>query len=204
MTTSASTAFLLNLRPLDRVQVCDPSSVREAFLGCTMRRAELPWWFYQGLRADGALVLRSPGGFTSYIDPADVVDVRRGELIRLRAMSHLTYKQHLATRRGPQDRPPDALYLQASLLYVQKDRWGGVGCYVDFDAKEHNKDRFLAPVHSDDRLRIESMASRRVMPVVAPGAANWSADFDENTKAAATRRSVLRSLASVGWTLRQV
>jgi hypothetical protein len=198
MNRTVNAAFLLNLQLLDRVQVCDPKATRDCFLDHSPSRGAFPWWFYQGLRDDGFLALRSPSGFLSFVDPVHVVDVRRGELVRLRAMSHLTYLQHLSSRRSSQDRPDDALYLPASLLYVQKDRWGGIACYVDFDAKEHNKASFIAPLHEGDIKRVKALVSRRAMPVISPTAGNWSADFDDAAKASATRRTVRRSLAELG------
>ena len=164
-------ANVLGLRPLDRVQVNDAHEIREmgalAQIGC---KSDLPFLYFQRVREDGLLEVRSPGGYVTSLAPADVCDVRFGDPMIVRAMPHA---QFMTRSRLPVDqrqgRPGDESYAPAYVLYAQKDRWGRVDQVgVWFLDPALNGDKpFHAPVHDDDRACLAQKATRMNMPEMA-------------------------------------
>lgn len=184
--TALSLGQALGLHPLDRVLVNTQRTLREARTPHPSRQdlpLELPYWFFQFVRDDGLLCLRSPGGYADYVSPLDICDVIRSEPVKVRAMPLAIWLQR--QRLPPQERPNapgDQCYASASVLYASKDRWGHCAYYVLFDNPHWNSPNDgrtrWAPIHDDDRREVERRTRRTLMPVVAPVGhlANWSAD----------------------------
>lgn len=172
---------VMGLRPLDRVQVNSRAVLAEFRIEQWRRtEADLPWWFFQRQLPDGRLVVRSPGGFCSTIEPTDVCDVLLQEPVRVRAMPRKTFLARLSQPLSDRGRPPEGGdYAPASVLYVVRDRWRRIDqVFVQFDDDALNdSDTYAAPIHGQDLAGLDAVATRVPMPVVSPNrTAPYSAD----------------------------
>jgi hypothetical protein len=176
-----SLSSALGLRPLDRVQLADRRRLAE--LSLDRRKsgdgAVLPFLFFQRVKADGMLELRSPGGSVVDADPLEVCDVMAGEPITLLAMPRCVHARlALLSKQRAEVAGLDS-YRPAMVRYVIKDRWHRVDrVFVTFedDALNIGAHGFAAPVNRDDVARLARLATRANMPVMGRGSANASAD----------------------------
>jgi|GEM_PF-5730357 len=178
--TAATLAAMLGLRPLDRVQLNDPHAIREMRTGAHFgdQQAELPFMYFQRVRPDGLLELRSPGGYMTTASAADICDVVPGEPVLVRAMTPTAFLSRTKLSHVErQPAPGPECYAKAHVLYVMKDRWGRVDqIFVWFVDPAHNGDKpKAAPLHQDDRARLANVR-RTAMPVSSNYAGNSSAD----------------------------
>ncbi|MYM92666.1 hypothetical protein [Duganella vulcania] len=164
------------------MQLNDARQISEMQLAPQMGygQLELPFLFFQRVLPDGRLELRSPGGYQTYASPADVCDVIPGTMLKVRAMPRQVFLARLALPHNEIGKPPGVeCYASASVLYVEKDRWGRVDrTFVWFDDDELNdaEAAWPGPIHPDDRAAVASQARRACMPVVTPkGGASYSA-----------------------------
>lgn len=171
----------LGLRPLDRVQINDKREIQEMRMAPQLGygSCDLPFLFYQRVREDGRLEVRTPGGYVTAVRPEDVCDFRPGKPLLVRAMPE---KVFLLRSRLPlserQQRPGSECYAEAYVLYVTKDKWGRVDqTFVWFTDPKLNSDRSKpAPIHDDDRARVAEHARRTNMPVMNKYSGNYSSD----------------------------
>lgn len=71
---------LLSLRPLDLVEISSKDVIKEARYFSRMNMGasiDTPYWFFQRIDSDGAIVVASPSGYTEKIDATDISNVIR-------------------------------------------------------------------------------------------------------------------------------
>ena len=174
---------MLGLRPLDRLQINDAHENRERLSWIRMghqQDCELPFYYFQRILADGRLEVCSPGGYLTAIDPTDACDIFRGEPVMVRAMPKSIFIERLKLTIQERNLPlgPES-YADAYVMCVEKDRWSRVDrVFVSFvDPSLNQGERFSAPIHPEDRQRLNALARRTLMPVVTPKhGAGYSAD----------------------------
>lgn len=173
----------LGLRPLDRVQVGDAKAIREAGfdrISVNHQATSLPFWFFTSVATNGQLRLMSPGGYVHDVDAIDIVDIRRADPIRVRAMPQGTFLERLRLSvKDRQQAPGPDCYEPAMLLYAQRDRWGNFDYAVAFEDEALNTEGYcnrFAPLHDEDRRKIRTLTNRTRMPVRSTSSASWSAD----------------------------
>lgn len=181
MASLLTLAHALGLRPLDRVQLNSQHQLREmrndAYLG--RAHADLPFWFFQRITPDGLLEVMSPGGSTEHVAATDVCDIIRGEPIEVLAMPQKVFIQRLRLPLHERGQPaPQDSFSPAYVRWVRKDRWNRLDkVHVTFHDDALNcSPLFSAPVWAADRDALQARMSRRLMPIVGPGAASYSAD----------------------------
>ena len=109
---------------------------------------------------------------------------------------------HVWLRRAREraDAPSAADYAPARLLWARKDRWGRPEAYVDFIDQQLNAPNEgthrIAPLGTEDQLRLTQLATRRNMPVVGRASASSSADAGEKQAAARARAVVSQLIAA--------
>ena len=178
--SSITLAQTLGLRPLDRVQINNAHEIYE--FKCFAKRDEhfdLPFFYFQRTLKSGMIEVRSPGGYTTEVDPLDICDIIRGEPVTVRAMPRRTFIERSRLSIADRQKSPSAdCYFEAYVLYITKDRWGGVDATVWFKDESLNDDKpFSAPVMDDDRAKLVTNARRTIMPVQNRNSyANYSAD----------------------------
>lgn len=181
MASLLTLAHALGLRPLDRVQLNSQHQLREMRNDAHLGRAEadLPFWFFQRITPDGLLEVMSPGGSTEHVTATDVCDIIRGEPIEVLAMPQDVFIQRLRLPLHERSRPaPQDSFAPAYVRWVTKDRWNRLDkVHVTFHDDAFNlSPRFSAPVWAADRAALQARMSRRLMPIVGPGSASYSAD----------------------------
>lgn len=172
-------ARLLNLKPLDRVQLNDRREINEMQFSVQLGygQMDLPFLYFQRVCADGRLELASPSGYITYASPADICDVISGEQIKVRAMPHAVFKARMSLPLAQrQSDPADECYVPATVLRLEKDRWNRVDrVFVQFDDQSLNEDRAVSvPIHTDDLKLLASKARRVNLPVISPKARGYS------------------------------
>jgi hypothetical protein len=179
-------ANVLGFKPLDRLQLNSMATIAELSIDRRLygiRNPELPFLYFQRILLDGRIEARSPGGSVVNVEVTDVCDVIPGEPVLVRAMTRMGLRNRLALSAKEQQTPPEAsCYHSAYVLWVAKNRWNQVEPRVWFvdeglNTEAFNSPHFIAPIHLDDRTRLEKAAKRTVMPVVNyRTASNSSAD----------------------------
>ncbi|CAE6823089.1 hypothetical protein R70006_06300 [Paraburkholderia domus] len=166
---SISLATALGLRPLDRIQINNRRTINELWFDQrTTGSGELPFLFFQRVLADGQIEARHAGGCAVSIDPLGICDILPAEPVKVRAMPESVFLQRLKVVRGERRCPPGPeCFHAASVLFVSKDRWGGLETYVWFDdvALNTTGKPWMAPIHTDDRELVRQKARRTCMPV---------------------------------------
>lgn len=172
-------ARILGLRPLDRIQVSSAREIAEMYMGLRPGQpAELPFMYFQRVLPDGRFELRSPGGYATNVNPAEVCDVIPGSPIMVRAMPRAVFEARLKLPLlDRQKTPGPESYVDAYVLYIAKDRWGRVDqVFVWFADDSLNGDKpWAAPVHGDDRRALDALR-RTSLPVFSKHAGALSAD----------------------------
>ena len=181
MPTHFTLAHTLGLRPLDRVQLNSRETLREMRNDAHMGRAheDLPFWFFQRITPDGQIEVMSPGGSTQHVRPTEICDVIKGEPIEVMAMPEAVWLQRARLPIGERQGPiPDSCYSHAYVRWVRKDRWNQLDqAYVTFhDEALNSSPTRNSPLMDADRQKLQGLMSRRIMPVVGPGSASYSAN----------------------------
>lgn len=176
-----SLGHALGLKPLDRLQLNSVSEIREMNLGRRMGQSHsLPFMYFQRVCSDGCLELSSPGGYLTKVAPEEVCDIIPGQPIVVQAMPIRVFKDRLKLSLAERQQAPGAeSYAPAYVLRVEKDRWGNVDrVFVDFLDPTLNEGNGVVPILDADRRRLNEVARRDVMPVVAAmrSPASYSAD----------------------------
>ena len=187
----------LGLRPLDRVQINNAREIAAMTLDVRQGRpnADLPFWFFQRVREDGRVEVRSPSGYATSVDAMDVCDILRGEPVLVRAMPRSVFIERLKTAGGPQSHQAgDECFAQAYVLNVTKDKWGRVDMvsvlFVDENLNAGGP--WNAPIHASDKEMWASRANRTWMPVMGKGRSNASYSADKGVD---TARDLARDAA---------
>lgn len=167
---------LLSLRPLDLVEISSKDVIKEARYFSRMNMGasiDTPYWFFQRIDSDGAIVVASPSGYTEKIDATDISNVIRTDQIRTMAMPAAKLRRKLGARCVAED-----LYAPASIVSAMRDRWGRFEYRVWFDEAELNEsETYFAPLADGEKNRLHPLTVRTRMPVMcAKGAAPWSSD----------------------------
>jgi len=199
MTGTISLASALGLRPLDRVQINSRETLREYWYDQGMKQpSELPFWFFQEVKADGQLLVRSPAGRTMNVNPEDICDVIPGEPILVKAMPTSVFVERLKLQHRGEAVGPEC-YADAWLQYVIKDRWGRADSIaVLFLDPAHNVGKStFNPVGQAERERITKLARRTNMPVISGYSAAYSADHGVEA-AANLNHAIVRRFIKAG------
>jgi len=172
---------VLGLRPLDRLQINDKHEINEMLMAPQLGygHCELPFLYFQRVREDGRLEVRSPGGYATSVLPEDICDIVPGKPLLVRAMPEkVTLSRLRLSLAERQQRPGPECYAEAYVLHVWKDKWGRVDqTFVWFIDPALNGERPKnASIHDDDRKRVADHARRTNMPVVSKHGGNHSAD----------------------------
>ena len=125
------------------------------------------------------LQVRSPSGYVTTLDPADICDVIRETPIMVRAMPKSEWIRRSRLSLAERQQPiPDSSYADAFVLYITKDRWNRIDqVSVQFVDEAHNGDTMtFSTLHDSDLRSLAAKAKRSVMPVMAKSSANYSAD----------------------------
>lgn len=160
-----SLSTLLQLRPLDRVQINSQREIQESLMFATGNtRHELPWWYVQRTFADGRIEVRNPSGYAATIQHTDICDFRPGTPIEVRAMSRRGFIEH---NRSPINErlcgpASEKYYSKATVLHAIKSKYG----HEYFVAIEgEDTDRWISPIHPEDLPALEKLTRRANMPV---------------------------------------
>lgn len=160
-----SLSTLLQLRPLDRVQINSQFEIRESMMfaeGNT--RHELPWWYVQRTFADGRIEVRSPSGYAATILHTDICDYRPGTPIEVRAMSRRGFKDYSNAPFAEKSIGPasEKYYSKATVLHAIKSKYG----YDYFVAIEgEDTADWVSLIFPEDRPALEKLTKRMSMPV---------------------------------------
>jgi hypothetical protein len=195
MASSFDLARALGLRPLDRVQLNSAETLTEMRHDARMGRvnAELPFWFFQRITADGLLEVMSPAGSTQHVTAAEICDVIRGEPIEVLAMPEPVFVQRLRLPLHERGAPaPKGCFAPAYLRWVRKDRWNRLDqAFVTFHDEALNRSpSFATQLWHEDRQALVMRMNRKAMPVVGPGRGNYSADHGVDAATANARYAV--------------
>lgn len=172
---------VLGLRPLDRLQLNDKHEIKEMMMAPQLGygHCELPFLYFQRVRDDGRLEVRSPGGYATTVLPEDICDIVPGKPLLVRAMPEKVSLSRLRLSLFERQlRPGPECYADAYVLHVWKDKWGRVDqTFVLFIDPALNGERPKnASIHDDDRKRVAEHARRTNMPVVSNSKGYSSAD----------------------------
>ncbi len=170
-TMARTLSFVMGLTPLDRLQINDKTAISNCQFSKRMGEtaAEQPFWFFQRIRQDGMLEVRTPTGYCDYIAIEDICDIIPGEPIIVQAMTTAAFIE----RNKPQHQrqaPSESDYAPAYLLYVHKDRWGRIdSAAVDFIDPQLNIGKTtFSPITQADRERLEKTINRTMLPIIDP------------------------------------
>lgn len=172
---------VLAFKPLGRLQVASRRVLAEARIGTTVGGPP-PFWYFQYVRTDGLLSVRSPSGYEDAVSPLDVCDVRQGEPVVVQAMPRSVFLERLRLPLAQRQNAPDpACYAPAHVMWAHRSRHGHVDAVVRFvDDALNEGDRWktwLAPLTDSEHNRLRKVARRSRMPVMARTASgSWSAD----------------------------
>lgn len=168
---------IMGIKPLSLLEVASKRVIREATQWSRMHGgpAEQPYWFFQGLRADGMLKIASPGGHAEVIEALDVMNVIPMEPIRVMAMPPSRFAKARTLQRGAPE-----LYAPASVLNAVRTRYDFEYRVLFDDDSLNESSSWLAPLAAGERARLAPLTRRTRMPVSGASSANWSADGEAN------------------------
>jgi len=167
-------AKMLDFKPLDRIQINSAAAVADLVIERRVygvREPKLPFLFFQRVLPDGRFEARNPHGTAVSVDIADVCDVIPGKPMLVRAMTKRGFLDRLALPlEERQQALGDAWFHPAYVLWAGKDRWGHADAHVRFvddalNTEAFNPQHFIAPLHQEDRARLQVEARRTRMPV---------------------------------------
>lgn len=165
---------VLDFKPLDRLQINSAATIAEMRIDRQLygiSEPKLPFLYFQRILLDGRIEARSPAGAAVSISVLDVCDVIRGKQVIVRAMTRRGFRDRLASSaRDRQSPPSDACFHPAYVLWAGKNRWNQVEPRVwfldeDLNTDVFNSSHFIAPIHPDDRKRLDTAARRTTMPI---------------------------------------
>lgn len=164
---------IMGIKPLSLLEVASTRVIREATQWSRMHggAAEQPYWFFQGLRHDGLLMIASPGGHSEAIEALDVMNVIPMEPIRVLAMP----PRRFALARTLKPGSPE-LYAPACVLNAVRTRYDFEYRVLFDDDSLNESSSWLAPLAAGERARLAPLTRRTRMPVSSMSSANWSAD----------------------------
>lgn len=154
-----SAAKLLNLRPLDRVQVFSKAEIRDArTLASTTSGGfhgwQTNWFYFQHATSDGRLSLEAPNGVSEYFAVEDVCDIRRGEPIAVRALTEAAFIELSRRPSAARSMPvPDDAYAAAFVCWAERDRWSRldrIGVWFAEDANNLSGRPVSFGIHRED------------------------------------------------------
>jgi hypothetical protein len=163
--TTPCLSTLLQLRPLDRVQINSQFEIRESMMFTTGNtRHELPWWYVQRTFADGRIEVRSPSGYAAIIRHTDICDYRPGTPIEVRAMSRRGFIEHNRSQINERLSGPasEKYYSKARVLHAIISKYGHE-YFVAIEGEDTSD--WLAPIFPEDLPALEKLTRRTNMPV---------------------------------------
>lgn len=160
-----SLGTLLQLKPLDRVQIASQREIRESMMFTFGNvRHDLPWWYVQRIFPDGRIEVRNPSGYAATILHTDICDYRPGTPIEVRAMSRRGFIESSKVSWDERQNDPtgEKYYSKATVLSAIKSKYW----HQYFVAIEgENTADWLAPIFPEDLPALEKLTRRTNMPV---------------------------------------
>lgn len=164
---------IMGIKPLSLLEVASKRVSREATQWSRMHGgpAEQPYWFFQGLRHDGLLMISSPGGHAEALQAQDVMNIIPMEPIRVLAMPPSRFA--LARKLSPGS--PE-LYAPACVVNAIRTRYSFEYRVLFDDDSLNESSSWIAPLAAGERARLAPLTRRTRMPVSSMSSSNWSAD----------------------------